>query len=48
MKTMLKYRSNVFQKTNNILVQISASTGRSDFINSTNVTHTQIQLMMMI
>ena len=47
MKT-LKNLSNVFQKTTNVLVQISASTGRGDFNNSTNVTHTQIQLMMMI
>ena len=44
MKTMVKYLS----ENKNVLVQISASTGRGDFKNSTNVTHTQIQLMMMI
>ena len=46
MKTMVKYLS----ENENVLVQISASTGRGDFKNYTNVTHrpTQIQLMMMI
>ena len=45
---LLKYLSNVFSENKYVLVQISASTGRGDFNNSTNVTHTQIQLMMMI
>ena len=31
-----------------VLVHISASTDRADFNNSTNVTHTQIKLMMML
>ena len=38
-----------FSENKYVLVQISASTGRGDFNNfnnSTNVTHTQIQLMM--
>ena len=37
-----------FSKNKYVWVQISASTSRGDFNNSTNVTHTQIQLMMMI
>ena len=47
MKTMLKYLSNVFSENKYLLVQIPASTGRGDFNNSTNVTQTQIQLIMM-
>ena len=43
---MLKYLSNVFSENKYVLVQISASTGRGDFNNSTSVAHTQIQLMM--
>ena len=48
MKAMLKYISNVFSENKYVLVQISAITGRGDFKNSTNVAHTQIQLMMVI
>ena len=35
-----------FSENKYVLVQISASTGRCDFNNSTNVAHTQIQLMI--
>ena len=37
-----------FSENTYVLVQISAGTGRGDFNNSTNVAHTQIQLMMML
>ena len=36
-----------FSENKYVLAQISASTGHGDFNNSTNVTYTQIQLMML-
>ena len=37
-----------FSENKYVLAQISASTGHGDFNNSTNVTYTQIQLMMLL